>query len=85
MIQLNRLRAACVEGEVSKVPGFGKKTEENYLTEIDILGTREGKFPIWQMEKVVLFVEEELQSNSGNKTFFCCWELPPNRRREQRC
>ena len=55
------LRAACVEGAVSKVPGFGKKTEENYLAEIDILGTREGKFPIWKMEKVVSFVEEELQ------------------------
>ena len=47
------LRVACVEGKVSKVPGFGKKTEENYLTELDILGTRAGKFPIWQMEKVV--------------------------------
>ncbi|MCZ2258045.1 DNA polymerase/3'-5' exonuclease PolX [Sporosarcina sp. G11-34] len=63
------LRLACVEGRVSKVPGFGKKTEENYLTEIDILGTRAGKFPIWQMEKVVSFVEEELQAIPEIKRF----------------
>ena len=39
------LRAACVAGEVSKVAGFGKKTEDNILSEIEILGTRQGKFP----------------------------------------
>ena len=54
-------RAAVLAGEVSKVPGFGKKTEENILTEIEFLGTRQGKFPIWQMEKVVSFVEEEFR------------------------
>lgn len=55
------LRAACAAGEVSKVPGFGKKTEDNLLAEIELLGTRQGKFPIWQVEKVVSFVEQELQ------------------------
>lgn len=63
------LREACVAGKVSKVPGFGKKTEENYLTEIDILGTRSGKLPIWQMEKVVSLVEEELQAIQEVKCF----------------
>ncbi len=56
------LRAACAAGEVSKVPGFGKKTEDNLLAEIELLGTRQGKFPIWQVEKVVSFVEQELQA-----------------------
>ncbi len=55
------LRSACAAGEVSKVPGFGKKTEDNLLAEIELLGTRQGKFPIWQVEKVVSFVEQELQ------------------------
>ncbi|WP_203246731.1 DNA polymerase/3'-5' exonuclease PolX [Sporosarcina beigongshangi] len=55
------LRNACVAEEVSKVPGFGKKTEDNLLAEIELLGTRQGKFPIWQVEKVVSFVEQELQ------------------------
>lgn len=56
------LQAACTAGEVSKIAGFGKKTEENLLHEIELLGTRQGKFPIWQVEKVVSFVEQELQS-----------------------
>lgn len=55
------LRDACAAEEVSKVPGFGKKTEDNLLAEIELLGTRQGKFPIWQVEKVVSFVEQELQ------------------------
>ncbi|CAM3106710.1 DNA polymerase/3'-5' exonuclease PolX [Filibacter tadaridae] len=63
------LRAACAAGEVSKLPGFGKKTEENLLNEIDILGTRQGKFPIWQMEKVVTFLETELQKITEIKHF----------------
>lgn len=56
------LRDACAAGEVSKVPGFGKKTEDNLLSEIELLGTRQGKFPIWQVEKVVSTVEQELQA-----------------------
>ena len=28
---IESLQAACAEGAVSKVPGFGKKTEENYF------------------------------------------------------
>ena len=59
---IEALRAACVEGAVSKVPGFGKKTEENILTAIDVLGTRAGKFPIWKVESVVKLIEEELDA-----------------------
>ncbi|MHA6259406.1 DNA polymerase/3'-5' exonuclease PolX [Sporosarcina sp. CAU 1771] len=66
---VDSLREACEEGRVSKVPGFGKKTEENYLEEIKILGTRSGKHPIWQVEKVVSLVEEELQKVSEIKRF----------------
>ncbi|WP_301107610.1 DNA polymerase/3'-5' exonuclease PolX [Sporosarcina sp.] len=55
------LRQACEEQKVSKVPGFGKKTEENLLREIEVLAERSGKTPIWQVEKVVDFVEKELQ------------------------
>ena len=55
------LQTACERGEVSKVPGFGKKTEENILREIEILAQRSGKTPIWQVAKVVEIVEAELQ------------------------
>ncbi|MFD1927219.1 DNA polymerase/3'-5' exonuclease PolX [Sporosarcina siberiensis] len=66
---IESLQEACSNGEVSKVPGFGKKTEENILAELEILGTREGKFPIWQMENVVLLVEEHLQEIEEIKRF----------------
>ncbi|WP_342535896.1 DNA polymerase/3'-5' exonuclease PolX [Sporosarcina sp. FSL K6-3508] len=55
------LRKACEEKQVSTVPGFGKKTEENLLREIELLAERSGKTPIWQVEKVVNIVEAELE------------------------
>lgn len=66
---IETLRAACVEGTVSKVPGFGKKTEENILTAIDVLGTRAGKFPIWKVESVVKLIEKELEAIDEVKRF----------------
>ncbi|MCG7335438.1 DNA polymerase/3'-5' exonuclease PolX [Sporosarcina sp. ACRSM] len=56
------LQEACIDGKVSKVPGFGKKTEQNILAEIELLGSRQGKFAIWQVEKVVSLIEAELQA-----------------------
>ncbi len=58
---IESLQAACERQEVSKVPGFGKKTEENLLREIEILANRSGKTPIWQVTKVVEIVEAELE------------------------
>ena len=50
---IESLHEACLEGAVRKVPGFGKKTEENILAAIEAFGTRQGKFPHWKMETVV--------------------------------
>ncbi|MEK4025063.1 DNA polymerase/3'-5' exonuclease PolX [Sporosarcina sp. FSL W7-1283] len=58
---MESLRKACEEKQVSTVPGFGKKTEENLLREIELLAERSGKTPIWQVEKVVNIVEAELE------------------------
>ncbi len=57
---LETLQTACEEGAVSKVAGFGKKTEENILKAIEVLETRSGKFPIWKVDAVVKLIEEEL-------------------------
>lgn len=56
------LREACVSNEVSKLPGFGKKTEENILRELEMLGTRKGKLPVWQIQTIVASIEEELRA-----------------------
>ena len=58
---IESLQAACERQEVSKIPGFGKKTEENILREIEILSSRSGKTPIWQVTKIVDIVQAELQ------------------------
>ena len=58
---IESLHEACLEGAVRKVPGFGKKTEENILAAIEAFGTRQGKFPHWKMEKVVHLVETRLE------------------------
>jgi DNA polymerase (family 10) len=56
------LRIACESNKVSVLPGFGKKTEEKILHELQQLGTRKGKLPVWQVESIVKAIEEELSS-----------------------
>lgn len=56
------LRAACLNNEVSKLPGFGKKTEENLLREIELFELRKGSFPHWQLHAVVRSIEKVLCS-----------------------
>lgn len=66
---LDTLRTACETGAVSKVAGFGKKTEENILKAITALETRSGKFPIWKVDSVVKLIEEELTKIPEVKQF----------------
>ncbi|MBD7982952.1 DNA polymerase/3'-5' exonuclease PolX [Sporosarcina sp. Sa2YVA2] len=56
------LREACEANKVSKLPGFGKKTEEKILHELELLGTRKGKLPVWQIQTIVTSIEEELRA-----------------------
>ncbi len=55
------IRVACETNKVSVLPGFGKKTEEKILHELEQLGTKKGKLPVWQVESIVLAIEEELR------------------------
>lgn len=59
---IEALKEACLNNEVSKVSGFGKKTEENILASIEALATRSDKFPIWKVEQSVSMIEETLRS-----------------------
>ncbi|OCS93063.1 DNA polymerase/3'-5' exonuclease PolX [Caryophanon latum] len=56
------LQAACEEGKVQQLAGFGAKTEEKILKELANFGTRAERLPIWQLEPVVLEIETLLQS-----------------------
>ncbi|KXH87259.1 DNA polymerase/3'-5' exonuclease PolX [Sporosarcina sp. HYO08] len=66
---LDSLQAACEEGKVRGVPGFGKKTEENILAMLESLSSQDGKVPIWQVEQVVAFVEQQLENMEGVQRF----------------
>lgn len=58
---IESLRIACESNKVSVIPGFGKKTEEKILHELEQLGTRKGRLPVWQVESIVNAIEEELR------------------------
>lgn len=59
---IDTLKQACEGNQVSKVPGFGKKTEENILAAIETLATRSDKFPIWKVEQTVTIVEDVIRT-----------------------
>ncbi len=58
---IETLKQACENNEVSKVSGFGKKTESNILAAIETLETRSDKFPIWKVEQNVTLIEDVIQ------------------------
>ncbi len=57
---IEALKEACETNQVSSLPGFGKKTEEKLLHEIEQLSERKTSFPLWQMAGLVAAVEPVL-------------------------
>lgn len=49
---LEALKKACQNNEISSMPGFGKKTEENILKSIDLVLSRPERYPI---DKILKF------------------------------
>ena len=49
IIDKESLQKACEEGEVSKLSGFAKKTEQNILEAVKALGAKKDSYPIDQM------------------------------------
>lgn len=58
---IEALKEACEAERVSTLPGFGKKTEANFLAAIETLKTRSDRFPIWKVEESVALIEGVLQ------------------------
>lgn len=56
------LKAACEAGQVRGLAGFAAKTEEKILKELETFGSRAERLPIWQLEPVVLEINELLVS-----------------------
>ncbi len=55
------LKKACVDGKVQSLAGFGKKTEEKILKELDQFNARPDRLPIWRLEQAVIMVEDVLK------------------------
>lgn len=63
------LRTACENKEVQKLAGFGVKTEEKILKELEHFGERNEKHPIWQLESIVNDINDLLSSIFEVKQF----------------
>ena len=59
------LKAACEEGKVQELSGFGKKTEEKILAAIEEYGTRPERLPLAIMLPLVEKIEEMLADMKG--------------------
>lgn len=62
IVDAETLKAACEAGQVKELAGFGAKTEEKILKELENFGSRAERLPIWQLEPVVLEINELLAS-----------------------
>lgn len=63
------LKEACLSNKVQALPGFGAKTEEKILKELENLGKHPDRHPYWQLEPIVKEVEQLLTSINEVKRF----------------
>ncbi|MGE6488228.1 DNA polymerase/3'-5' exonuclease PolX [Paenisporosarcina sp. NPDC076898] len=54
------LKQACDEGKVRSLAGFGAKTEEKILKELEQFDSRPDRLPIWRLETAVTIIEAVL-------------------------
>lgn len=64
-----KLKEACESKLVQKLPGFGVKTEEKILKELEQLGERTERLPIWYLETVVKEITERLKGYEALERF----------------
>lgn len=57
---MEALKAACLNQEIQKLPGFGPKSEEKILKELNDFETKPDRQPIWKTEETVAFIEDVL-------------------------
>ncbi|MFF5994392.1 DNA polymerase/3'-5' exonuclease PolX [Lysinibacillus sp. KU-BSD001] len=62
IVDAESLKVACEKGHVKTLAGFGAKTEEKILKELENFGKRAERLPVWQLEPVVFEINELLAS-----------------------
>ena len=53
---IEQLKTACEEGKVRGLAGFGAKTEEKILAQLEVFQTKPERTAIWQLEPIVAFI-----------------------------
>lgn len=56
------LKKACEAHEIQKLAGFGAKSEGKILKELEHMGERSERYPIWQLEMIVIEINDLLKS-----------------------
>lgn len=59
---MEALKAACLNEEIQNLPGFGPKSEEKILKELNDFETKPDRQPIWKTEETVAFITDVLTS-----------------------
>ncbi len=77
---LDKLKAACEEGRVAKLKGFGKKTQEKILEGVEFLKKTAGRVRIDQAEAVASVLLDALRDSPGVRRLELCGSL---RRRKE--
>ncbi len=62
---LDQLKEACEKNEVQALAGFGAKTEEKILKELEQLASRPDRYPIWKLEPIVENLELLLKGHDS--------------------
>ncbi len=60
IVDAESLKAACEAGQVRALAGFGAKTEEKILKELENFGARAERLPVWELEVIVFDINELL-------------------------
>lgn len=62
IVDAESLKEACLAGRVQALAGFGAKTEEKILKELEEFGKHPDRLPYWKLESVVDEITKHLQS-----------------------
>jgi DNA polymerase (family X) len=77
---LDKLKAACEDGRVAKLKGFGAKTQQKVLEGVEFLAKTAGRVRIDQAEAVASFLLDALRDAQGVRRLELCGSL---RRRKE--
>lgn len=62
IVSIDELKSLCEDNGLQKLPGFGKKTEENILNGINELFTKPDRYPIDQILKFRKLIEDKISA-----------------------